>query len=86
MSNKTIVLSIPTSDFNNNGKIADYLFNQYLNACETAGISVRYEPYDSDIYHELNLRALDIEKSHALNELENEILNNVACVGGSCED
>jgi hypothetical protein len=86
MSNKTIVLSIPTSTFNNNGKIAEHLFNQYVNACETAGIVLRYEPYDSDIYHELNLKALDIEKSHALNELEEEILNNVACVGGSCED
>jgi hypothetical protein len=34
----------------------------------------------------LNLKALDIEKSYAFNELQNEILNNVACVNGSCED
>jgi len=83
---KTIVLSIPTSTFMNNDKISNILFDRYIKSCEMAGVSVRYEPYDSDIYNELNLKALDIEKAYALNELENEILNNVACVNGSCED
>jgi hypothetical protein len=40
----------------------------------------------SDMYAELNDKALDIEKQDALASLEEEILNNVACVNGSCED
>ena len=78
--NQTIVLSMPKSS------TPITLFNDFVKACEGRGIVVRYEPYDSNIYNELNLKALDIEKAHALNELENEILNNVACVNGSCED
>lgn len=81
MSNRTIIISLPDE------KVANYLFKEhFINTCESAGVMVRCEPYDLDIYNELNLRALEIEKSRALNELEDEILNNVACVGGSCED
>jgi hypothetical protein len=47
---------------------------------------VRYEPYTRDMYTELNDKALDIERQDALASLEEEILNNVACVNGSCED
>jgi hypothetical protein len=47
---------------------------------------VRYEPYTRDMYAELNDKALDIERQDALASLEEEILNNVACVNGSCED
>ena len=81
MSNKvTIVLSIGTDP------VSRFLFDDYINACNDAGIVVRYEPYTLDVYKELNDKALDIEKQQALNELEEEILNNVACVGGNCED
>jgi len=78
--NRTIVLSIPKSS------TPITLFDDFVKACEGRGIVVRYEPYDLNIYNELNLKALDIEKSYAFNELQNEILNNVACVNGSCED
>jgi hypothetical protein len=47
---------------------------------------VRYEPYTKDMYAELNAKALDIEKQDALASLEEEILNNISCVGGNCED
>ena len=80
MSKATIVLSIGTDP------VSRFLFDDYINACNDAGIVVRYEPYTLDVYKELNDKALDIEKQQALNELEEEILNNVACVGGNCED
>jgi len=81
MSNKiTIVLSI------NSDTVSRFLFDDYINACADANLMIRYEPYTSDMYAELNDKALEIEKKQALTELENEILNNVACVNGSCED
>ena len=80
MSKVTIVLSIGSDP------VSRFLFDDYINACNDAGIVVRYEPYTLDVYKELNDKALDIEKQQALNELEEEILNNVACVGGNCED
>ena len=81
MSNKiTIVLSI------NSDSVSRFLFDEYINACADAGLVVRYEPYTSDMYAELNDKALEVERNQALTELEEEILNNVACVGGSCED
>jgi hypothetical protein len=82
MSKKiTFIVSIPD---NPSANIAFY--EVFLKACEDANVPVRYELYESDMYHDLNLKALDIEKSYALNELEDEILNNLACVNGSCED
>jgi len=80
MSKVTIVLSIGTDP------VSRFLFDDYINACNDAGIVVRYEPYTLDVYKELNDKALDIEKQQALTSLEEEILNNVACVNGSCED
>ena len=81
MSNKiTIVLSI------NSDSVSRFLFDDYINACHDAGMMIRYEPYTKDMYAELNDKALDIEKQDALASLGNEILNNVACVNGSCED
>jgi hypothetical protein len=81
MSNKiTIVLSMP-SDI-----VSRFLFDEYINACHDAGLMVRYEPYTKDMYTELNAKALDIEKQDALASLEEEILNNISCVGGNCED
>ena len=80
MSKVTIVLSISTDP------VSRFLFDDYINACNDAGIVVRYEPYTLDVYKELNDKALDIEKQQALTSLEEEILNNVACVGGNCED
>jgi hypothetical protein len=81
MSNKiTIVLSI------NSDSVSRFLFDDYINACHDAGMMVRYEPYTLDMYAELNAKALDIEKQDALASLEEEILSNIACVGGSCED
>ena len=81
MSNKiTMVISI------NSDTVSRFLFDDYINACVEAGLVVRYEPYTSDMYAELNDKALDIEKQDALASLGNEILNNVACVNGSCED
>lgn len=81
MSNKiTIVLSI------NSDIVSKFLFDEYINACNDAGIVVRYEPYTMDMYAELNAKALDIEKQEALASLEEEILNNNACINGSCED
>ena len=81
MSNKiTIVLSI------NSDTVSRFLFDDYINACHDAGLMVRYEPYTLDMYTELNETALNIEKKQALNELEDEILNNISCVGGNCED
>jgi hypothetical protein len=81
MSNKiTIVLSI------NSDSVSRFLFDDYINACHDAGLMVRYEPYTLDMYAELNAKALDIEKQDALASLEEEILSNIACVGGSCED
>ena len=81
MSNKvTIVLSIGTDP------VSRFLFDDYIKACNDAGIVVRYEPYTSDLYMELNERALNIEKHEALASLEEEILNNNACINGSCED
>lgn len=81
MSNKvTIVLSI------NSDPVSRFLFDDYINACNDAGLVVRYEPYTRDMYAELNAKALDIEKQDALASLEEEILNNNACINGSCED
>ena len=81
MSNKvTIVLSIPDHT------VARFLFDDYIKACADADLMVRYEPYTRDMYAELNNKALEVERNQALTELEEEILNNVACVGGSCED
>ena len=81
MSNKiTIVLSI------NEDNVSRFLFDDYISACNDAGLMVRYEPYTLDMYAELNAKALDIEKQDALASLEEEILSNIACVGGSCED
>ena len=80
MSKVTIVLSIGSDP------VSRFLFDDYINACNDAGIVVRYEPYTLDVYKELNDKALDIEKQQALTSLEEEILNNVACVGGNCED
>ena len=81
MSNKvTIVLSIPDHT------VARFLFDDYIKACADADLMVRYEPYVSDMYAELNRTALDVEKKQALTELEEEILNNISCVGGNCED
>jgi hypothetical protein len=80
MSNKiTKVISI------NSDSVSSFFFDDYIIACADAGIMVRYESYDSDMFNELNLKALDIEKAYALNELENEILNNT-CINGTCED
>ena len=80
MSNKiTIVISI------NSDSVSRFLFDDYINACVEAGLVVRYEPYTSDMYAELNEKALDIERQQALTELENEILNNT-CINGICED
>ncbi len=81
MSNKiTLVLSI------NSDSVSRFLFDDYISACHDAGLMVRYEPYTLDMYAELNETALNIEKKQALNELEDEILNNISCVGGNCED
>ena len=80
MSKVTIVMSIP------NNTVARFLFDDYINACADADLVVRYEPYVSDMYDELNKKALDVEKKQALTELEEEILNNISCVGGNCED
>lgn len=81
MKIKTIVLSIPDD------KIANHLFTEFFaNTCESSGVSIRYEPYDMDIFNELNLKALEIEKAHALIELEEEILNARQCINGTCED
>jgi len=77
--NQTVILSLPN---NYQGKDALEWFEKY---CTSKNIVIRCEPYDSDIYNELNIKALDIERAYALNELENEILNNV-CVNGTCED
>ena len=82
MSNKiTITLSLPDTPLCNR-----LFYEVFLKACEDAEVPVRYELYESDIYHDLNLEALDIERKQTLNALEEEILNNVACVGGNCED
>ena len=81
MKHKTIIVSMPDD------KIANHLFKEFfVNTCESSGVHIRYEPYDSDIFMALNEEALRIEKAHALIELEEAILNNVACVGGNCED
>jgi len=80
MSKVTIVLSIPDHP------VARFLFDDYVKACADADLVVRYEPYTLDMYAELNRTALDVEKKQALTELEEEILNNVSCVGGNCED
>ena len=81
MSNKvTIVLSINTDP------VSRFLFDEYIKACNDAGIVVRYEPYTSDLYMELNQKALDLEKQDALASLEEEILNARQCVNGTCED
>lgn len=80
MSKVTIVLSIPDHP------VARFLFDDYINACADADLMVRYEPYTKDMYAELNAKALDIEKQDALASLEEEILNNISCVGGNCED
>jgi len=80
MSNKiTMVISI------NSDTVSRFLFDDYINACVEAGLVVRYEPYTSDMYAELNEKALDIERQDALASLENEILNNT-CINGTCED
>ena len=81
MSSKiTIVLSMPSDT------VSRFLFDDYINACHDAGLMVRYEPYTKDMYAELNAKALDIEKQDALASLEEEILGNISCVGGNCED
>ena len=81
MKHKTIILSIP------NDRIANHLFQEFfVNTCESSGVGIRYEPYDSDIFNELNLKALEIEKGYALIELEEEILNMRQCINGTCED
>lgn len=80
MSKVTIVMSIPDHP------VARFLFDDYINACADADLVVRYEPYTRDMYTELNAKALDIEKQDALASLEEEILNNISCVGGNCED
>ena len=81
MSNKiTMVISI------NSDTVSRFLFDDYINACADANLMIRYEPYTSDMYAELNEKALDIEKQEALASLEEEILNNISCVGGNCED
>ena len=80
MSKVTMVLSIPDHP------VARFLFDDYIKACHDADLMVRYEPYTSDMYAELNAKALDIEKQEALASLEEEILSNIACVGGNCED
>ena len=81
MKHKTIILSIP------NDRIANHLFQEFfVNTCESSGVGIRYEPYDSDIFNELNLKALEIEKAYALIELEEEILNMRQCINGTCED
>ena len=80
MSNRTIVVSIP------NTSTPITLFEEFVKACEIKGLVIRYEPYDRDIYNELNLEALDIERNHTLTQLEEEILNNGACINGTCED
>ena len=80
MSKVTIVLSMPDHP------VSRFLFDDYIKACADADLMVRYEPYTRDMYAELNAKALDIEKQDALAYLEEEILKNVACVGGSCED
>ena len=80
MSKVTMVLSIPDHP------VARFLFDDYINACADADLVVRYEPYTRDMYTELNAKALDIEKQEALASLEEEILSNIACVGGNCED
>jgi len=81
MSNKiTIVLSIPDHP------VARFLFDDYIKACHDADLMVRCEPYTLDVYKELNDKALEVERNQALTELEEEILNNNACINGSCED
>ncbi len=70
----------------NSDPVSRFLFDDYTSACADAGLMVRYEPYTSDMYAKLNDKALDIEKQEALASLEEEILNNNACVNGSCED
>lgn len=81
MSNKrTIILSI------DNYMTPITLFDEFVKACENKGLVVRYEPYERDIFNELNLEALDIERNHTLTQLEEEILNNGACINGTCED
>ena len=80
MSKVTIVMSIPDHP------VARFLFDDYIKACHDADLVVRYEPYTRDMYAELNAKALDIEKQDALASLEEEILNNKACINGSCED
>ena len=80
MSNKiTMVISI------NSDTVSRFLFDDYISACADAGLMIRYEPYTSDMYAELNEKALDIERQDALASLENEILNNT-CINGTCED
>ena len=80
MSKVTIVMSIPDHP------VARFLFDDYIKACVDADLMVRYEPYTSDMYAELNKKALDVEKQEALASLEEEILSNISCVGGNCED
>ena len=80
MSKVTIVMSIPDHP------VSRFLFDDYINACADADLVVRYESYTRDMYTELNAKALDIEKQDALASLEEEILNNISCVGGNCED
>jgi hypothetical protein len=80
MSKVTIVLSMPDHP------VSRFLFDDYISACHDAGIVVRYEPYTLDVYKELNDKALEVERNQALTSLEEEILNNKACINGSCED
>jgi len=69
----------------NSDTVSRFLFDDYISACADAGLMIRYEPYTSDMYVELNEKALDIERQDALASLENEILNNT-CINGTCED
>ena len=81
MSNKvTIVLSMPDHP------VSRFLFDDYIKACADAELMVRYEPYTLDVYKELNDKALEVERNQALTSIEEEILSNISCVGGNCED
>lgn len=82
MSSKiTMVVSLPDTPLCNR-----LFYEGFLKSCEDAEVPVRYEVYESDMYHDLNLKALDIERNQTLTQLEEEILNNSACINGTCED
>ena len=65
MSNKiTIVLSI------NSDSVSRFLFDDYINACNDAGLMVRYEPYTKDMYAELNAKPLTLKNKMPLHRLK----------------